>query len=124
MPSSLALRLAALLAAGLAAGCDRPFSGVSEQTRAVLTVDGREVEVRSRFDPFQRAYYTDVLPLLGPMEAVSEDEAVRIVTETWGPRLCDGAPMRVGKPWGIVTTPAALTPYETRGGWQVVAACT
>ncbi len=127
MPSSHTRRLVpclvAVLATGLVAACERPGERISEQTRAILSIDGRDVELRSRFDPFQRAYYTDVLPVLGPDAAVTEDEAVRIVTETWGPELCDGAPMEVSKPWGIVTTPVALTPYETRGGWQVVATC-
>ena len=115
----------ALAALGLLAACDPPLQELYPQERALLSIEGRDYVLRGQFDPFQRAYYTEVLPLHGPMDALAREEAIRLVEEGFGARLCgEGRRLRVADGvWGFVTDPQPVTEFESRGGWQIVARC-
>lgn len=115
--------LALLALAGLAA-CSSPLTETSYPVQDRVSFEGRTVLVRSRFDPVQRAWYTDVLPQRGAAEAIPREDAVRLVEQIWGPRVCDGAPLRLERRfYSLWDDPQAVLEYPTRGGWQVVADC-
>ncbi|MEO1602571.1 MAG: hypothetical protein AAFU49_19325 [Pseudomonadota bacterium] len=117
------IQIAVIALLGLGA-CSTPLTETSYPVQAVLDVDGRDVFVRSRFDPFQRSWYTEVLPRLGTDQAIGREDAVRVVEEVWGPELCEGLPLRVEtRFYSIWADPEAVVEYPTRGGWQVVADC-
>ncbi|MEM8959831.1 MAG: hypothetical protein AAGC86_18720 [Pseudomonadota bacterium] len=117
-------RLACLGAVVALAACSAPLTESSYPEQDILSVDGRDYLVRSRFDPIQRSWYTDVLPRLGPAEAIEREAAVALVTETWGPRVCDGEALVVERRfYSVLGEEEAVTEYPTRGGWQVVADC-
>lgn len=126
MPASPALfgRLALIGAVLGLAACSSPLTETSYPQQDTLSVEGRDYLVRSRFDPFQRAWYTDVLPRLGLSEAIGREEAVSLVTEVWGPQLCNGRGLEVERRfYSLWSDPDAVTEYPTRGGWQVVGDC-
>ncbi len=113
--------LAALLTGG---ACSLPTEAISPPEGTTLFVDGREVILRARYDPFQFAYYTEVIPLRGRMDAIPREEAIRIVEEEFGPQVCGGGPLAVsGGAWGVIAPAEAVHEYPTRGGWQILASC-
>ncbi|MEM9147568.1 MAG: hypothetical protein AAGC57_15380 [Pseudomonadota bacterium] len=104
--------------------CNAPLTETSYPEQDVLSVEGEDYLVRSRFDPIQRAWYTDVLPVLGPQAAMEKEDAVRLVEEVWGPRVCEGEPLRVeNRIYSVLGEAEAVTQYTTRGGWQIIADC-
>ncbi|MGF1445165.1 MAG: hypothetical protein ACFBRM_03080 [Pikeienuella sp.] len=130
MTRSPALRASwrvALCLAGLAlaSGCTQPPEDPYPLAQGtVYRTGGVDVLLRAKYDIVQVAYFVDVLPLLGPLEPVDRDAAVRLVEEEFGPTVCNGQPLKVERaPWGVVAPVDAVAAYESRGGWQIVAEC-
>lgn len=115
----------AALAAGLVAACDPPLETLYPPERALLTVDGRDYRVTGRFDPFQRAWYANVTPAHGTMDALSREAAEALVADGFGPQVCGegGRLAPVPGVWGFVTDAQPATPRPSLGGWQIVARC-
>ena len=119
----------ALLAAGTLAACDPPLEELSDARAFVVEAEQGDVYVRSRYDALQGAWYTTMVPVLGPEVAIGRVEAIRLIEGEVGERICEDGTMRYAAsgPWGLtgdlIAPTSAMIPLESRGGWQIFGRC-
>lgn len=118
---------AALLfaAAALTAACDAPQEEAWPAERFTLVADDTVYYARSQFDPFQQAYYTEIIPALGARAALDREAAIFLVETEIGAQVCEGGRLAFDEDavWSLYGNSGPITELSSRGGWQIVASC-
>lgn len=121
-----------LLSVCAVAGCNAPLEEIWPTKTLSFSKEGRELDVRTQYDPVEGGWFTRVYDPRGRLEQTDRSLVLDLVENQVGPEVCDGKPLEFtpGEIWNARTgwsnNPAkGFSHYmKTHGEWQIVATCT